>query len=122
MSEEKNKCKPLSEGYYIDLEIPRCECSLSLDGEREGDVCDECISGGEPGDDECMTENELPGCKWRCKLCQFDPEVCIPYITGQRKALRNILKDLWDHIDCVLGRGNIHERRMMARGVRQGLV
>ena len=89
--------KPLSHGYYHD-------CFHA----KTYDYMGNCVL--------CATRLKND-CRVGCRLCQFeDPTILLPLLTGQRKLLRNVLKDLWDHIDHVLeATENSAETKIIAR-------
>lgn len=97
MSEQKSM--RLSDWYYIKpMETEGCDCSFDELGVTQ--VCNSCEDNWYGGPEEPV---EHMGCELDCRMCQGYPELYIPLLTGQKKVLRNILKDLWANIDFVLG-------------------
>ena len=86
-------------GYFtIDWGKSGAEASSKVDRLKYHFVC----GCGKPGCQACINRPEPLGCELNCMLCQFDPKVAIPYLTGQRKQLQEVLKPLWDRIDLFL--------------------
>ena len=91
-------------GYFtIDWGKSGAEASSKVDRLKYHFVC----GCGKPGCQACINRPEPSGCELNCKLCQFNPDVAIHYLTGQRAKLREVLKPLWDRIDLFLNRGRV---------------
>ena len=90
-------------GYFtIDWGKSGAEASFKVDRFKYHFVC----GCGKSGCQACANKPESVGCELNCRLCQFDPKVAIPYLTGQRKQLQEVLKPLWDRIDLFLDLAN----------------
>ena len=58
-----------------------------------GEVCPGC---------EKLHIKESKFCSMDCRLCECGPEIIVPLITGQKGALRKVLKELWENIDYFM--------------------